>query len=95
MASKLTAIRLTDEDRQMVDILRDRYGLGGTTQAIRFSLKMTVAMRVPTRSLEDVPDLMDLNQEGVELVVEGPVTRPSDKPTAGLFPEEKIRISDE
>ncbi len=95
MASKLTAIRLTDEDRQMIDVLRDRYGLGGTTQAIRFSLKMTVAMRVPTRSLKDTPDILDLNQEGSQLVAEEPVTKPSDKPTSGLFPVEKTRISDE
>ncbi len=93
MASKLTAIRLTDEDRQMIDFLRDRYGLGGTTQAIRFSLKMTVAMRVPTRSFVDSPDTMDLNQKDPQVVVKGPGTRPGDKPTSGIFDVEKIRIS--
>lgn len=96
MGAKVTAIRLTDEDQQIIAILRERYSLGGTSQTIRYALKVALDARLKPRSLYDPPDFIDLNQEGVQLVVEGPVTRPSDKPTSGLFAaDEKIQVSDE
>lgn len=95
MGSKLVAVRLNEEDQKIVEILRKRFALGGTSQTIRYALKVALDVRLKPRSIYDRPDFIDLNQEGVELVVEGPVTRPSSKPTAGLFPDEKIRISDE
>jgi hypothetical protein len=78
MGSKLTSIKLTDEDQEMIRTLQHRYGLNGASQTIRFALKMTVAMPHPARSIVQSADIIDLSGiEGITLIRSEPLPKVS------------------
>jgi Arc/MetJ family transcription regulator len=39
---KPTTIRLTEDDKKLIERMRERYGLASTIQAIRLALRMAV-----------------------------------------------------
>jgi ribbon-helix-helix CopG family protein len=47
MQKQITTIRLTDEDRALIEQLKKRFGLTSTTQVIRLALRLVA---------EDAPD---------------------------------------
>ncbi len=76
MGSKITAVRLTDEDREIVAVLRERYSLPSTSAVIRFSLKMAVAMPTPPQAFGNSPDVFIIPKSDETGIVEAVGTGP-------------------
>lgn len=90
MATKITSIKLTDEDREMIRIIQKRYALQGVSQTIRFSLKMTAEMPHPAKSIVQSADIMDVSGiEGIAFIRSAPSSGAS-KPVTSFKNQKKV-----
>lgn len=57
MGRTITTVSLSAEDKELLAILQERYGVEGTSQTIRLALKLAVAMPAPAQVFGQSPDV--------------------------------------